>query len=292
MGIKKDGVILRSLLSFAAIARSGKIKETAAKNGMKQSNLSKIITDLEKDLGVKLFNRIHNGVSLTENGKNFFQIACGIEKILNDVRHYNTASNSVAGDIRLWTSEGIGSSYISSFLAEFYQKYPEVTLNITCSLENPNIFDQMDMGILYQEPDFPDAVILYEHVLRFKLYASKEYLSRYGSPQNMEDLLENHRICTRDNFKLWPQWNEMIEKAKHIVANTNSSTMLYSMVKNSVGISMIPTCAAYNDADMMQISRIDLCIDHPFWIVAHKDTKDIPKIRALVNYIIDATRNL
>lgn len=292
MGIKKDSIILKSLLSFAAIARSGKIKETATQNGMKQSNLSKIITDLEKDLGIKLFNRVQNGVTLTENGRNFFQIACGIEKVLHDVRNYNTLATTIAGDIRLWTSEGIGSSYISAFLAEFYQQYPEVRLSITCSLDSPNIMDQMDMGILYQKPDFPDAVILYEHILRFKLYASKEYLSRFGTPQNMDDLLQNHRICTRDNFLLWTQWKKILEKAQHIVANTNSSTMLYSMVKNSVGISMIPTCAAYNDPNLIQLNRIELCIDHPFWIVAHKDTKDIPKVRALVNYIIDATRNL
>ncbi len=292
MSIQKDINTIKNLLCFAEVAKNGQIKETANANNMKQSNLSNIIKDLESQLKLKVFNRSHSGVSLTESGKNLFEIACDIENILYRVRNFANISHKISGNIRLWTSDGIGSDFIATYLPEFYQRYPDVHIDIQSSLCSPKFIQEIDMGIVYQEPTFKDAVVITQNQLLFKLYASKSYLTTYGYPKDLKDLTQNHKICTRQNFRLWPAWNTVLSEAQHVVATTNSSAILLSMVKRGIGLSMIPVCAAEKDPELVPLDRLELNISHPFWIISHKDTKDIPKVRALINYLVEATKKL
>ncbi len=292
MGIKKDVIMLRDLLCFAETAKEGQVNEAARKNGMKQSNMSKVIKDLERGLDTKLFNRVHQGMRLTETGREVFEISCGIEHILYQIRNFSTFSHQVSGDLRLWTSDGIGAAYISACLPDFYAQYPDVHLEIQCSLEPPQTFHDIDMAIIYEKPSQNDAVIIYSNKLLFKLYASKVYLSRYGVPKSLEDIINNHKICTRTNFVRWPEWSKVLNKAKHIATTTNSSQMLLSVIKEGVGIGLIPTCIARKETDLFELSKIPFEIEHPFWIISHKDTKDLPKVRALLDYIKNATDKL
>lgn len=292
MGIKKDVMMLRDLLCFAETAKEGQVNEAARKNGMKQSNMSKVIKDLERGLDTKLFNRVHQGMRLTETGREVFEISCGIEHILYQIRNFSAFAHQVSGDLRLWTSDGIGAAYISACLPGFYAQYPDVHLEIQYSLETPQTIHDIDMAIVYEKPTQTDAVVIYENALRFRLYASKLYLARYGVPQTLDDLAENHKICTRSNFIRWPEWSKFLNKAKHIAATTNSSQMLLSIIKEGVGVGLIPTCIAQKEPDLFELKKIGFEIEHPFWVISHKDTKDLPKVRALLDYIRSATGKL
>lgn len=292
MVIQRDIITLKNLLCFSAVAVNGKISDTALKNGMKQSNLSKTIKALETELGLRLFNRVHDGVTLTENGRNYFELACELERIIQRVRTFAEVPENVSGVIRVWTSEGIGSSYIANYLSEFYLKYPDVHLDIRCSLDNPKINSEVDIGIVYQEPNLKDCNIVERSEMVFKLYASQTYLNNFGFPQDIDDLIENHRICSRYNFLDWPEWCQIVEKSKHHVANTNTSGMLLSMVKNGAGIALLPTCAGDHEPNLLQLKKINLEIRHPFWVITHNSTADNPTVLTLVNYLTDITRKL
>lgn len=292
MSIARDTILLKTLLCFTEVAKNGQINETALKNGMKQSNLSNIIKYLEEELGVKLFNRNYNGVSLTECGTNLFEISCNLDNILTQVNNFSTMTNKISGDIRFWTSEGIGSTYISPHLARFYSQYPEVHIEIKCSLESPRSIQEIDLGMVYQEPTLKDAVVIKTHEMVFQLYASKGYLRQHGYPQNTEDLICNHKLCTRSNYELWPEWKNIISSARHLAATTNSSSLLLELLKEDVGIAPIPTFVGDKEPSLMRLDKLDFKLKHQFWIIANKDTKDAPKVRALINYIIEATKNL
>lgn len=284
--------MLRNILSFLAVAKNGQISETARQSGMKQSNLSNYLKELNAYFGTELFYRVHKGVQLTETGKQVFEIACGIEHTLYEIQNFSNSAHQVSGDLRLWASEGIGAMYISECLPEFYRQYPDVHLEISCSLDAPQNIHEIDMAIVYQEPKQENAVIIHKGFLSFALYASKEYLSQSGYPKDLKDMIENHRICSRGNYCKWHSWNEVITNAKHLVTTTNSSGMLLSIVKEGVGISLLPICVAQKEDELMRLSKIPMVIDHPFWIISHKDTKDLPKVRALLDFIKGATGQL
>lgn len=291
MTIKDDAQIIKKLLCFVETCKNGKIKEAAAKNGLKQSNLSSLLKELEIELGIPLLNRLQKGISLTDTGRDILGLAVQFYTLLYKIRNYASVSQRNGGEVRLWLGDGLASGYISSCLGEFSLRYPNISLNLNCNIDAPQLIDETDIAIVYEQPQQNDAVIITKHKLHFGLFASREYIEKHGEPQNIEDLCKNHQICTRANFpSVWPKWCDITNKAKKISVQTNSAPVLVQVIKDGLGVGLLP-CIGYKK-DLVEISKIDLKISHPFWIVSHRASKDIPHIRTLINYIIESTKNL
>ena len=291
MSFEKDIVLIKKLMGFLEVAKRGQIKQTALEIHMKQSNLSNLIKDLEDELDVQLFDRHSHSVSLTRSGSFVFQIACNMYKAITEIETLAKKTHLMGGDLRLWTSEGLGSSYIPACLTDFYTKFPDVHLDIISSLKEPNSLSEFDLGIVYEEPHFKDAFILCKSSLRFNLYASKSYLAHNGYPDDLKDLQENHKICLRNDFETrWPELKKLFCNAKNIVIHTDSSNVLLNLVRTGLGISFLPTCVA--DESLLQILDNEIKIEQPFWIICPHHLKDVPKVRALMEYIKKTTEKL
>lgn len=287
--IKDELRLLRELLCFKETGKTGKINETAGKHGYKQSNFSNMLKQLEEELNLPLLTRLSTGVVLTSDGREIFEIASQIENILQRIRTYSKRSKA-HGNLRLWVGDGLASGYISGCLPEFYLKYPKISIEICCSIDNPSLIHETDIAILYQKPPQNKKFKISKHILHFALFASPDYLARYGYPQNLEDLCKNHLICNRGIFTdVWPQWQKIIKAAEHIAVQTNSAPVLVQVIKDGLGIGLLPK-TGYNEG-LVEISKIKFNISHPFWIVSHKDHKDAP-IDVLVSHIMESTKNL
>lgn len=114
MGIKDSSLWAREILSFLETAKNGSINGTAEANAMKQSNLSRTLKSLEEKLKCQLLERGYNGVRLTENGREVFKVACDLDKVIYKVKNFTISDKNVSGKIRLWTSDGLGTGYLSN----------------------------------------------------------------------------------------------------------------------------------------------------------------------------------
>lgn len=292
MSIKSKTVLVRNLLCFMEAAKQGTVSKAAQDSGMKQSNFSNCIKELEKKLKCELFVRMHNGVTLTENGKEFFKISCDLDNVLFKVENYSTAASKISGDVRLWISEGLGATYLSSCLPDFLMQYPDVHIEIFCSIDNPKVVQEADMAIVYDEPHQSDAVVISKNELRFGLFASRDYLTKYGCPKDLNELTQNHKICDRDNFAdVWPEWKEVVKNSSHVVTTTNSTSMLRRLTRDGIGISLHPL-GFEKDKNIERILKDEFELSHPFWIISHAASKDVPKIRALIDHIKRAASQL
>lgn len=87
MNIKRESVIIRQLLYLLATIRTGKITQAAEENGIKASNLSSLLKDLEEAAGVKLLSRKSDGVKPTAAGKELYKLAKEFENTLGKFRN-------------------------------------------------------------------------------------------------------------------------------------------------------------------------------------------------------------
>lgn len=294
MGIKlKEALIkARQLLCFEAAVRYGSITQAAQKSFMKQSNLSVQIKDLEDDIGEKLLTRIHNGVKLTEAGNEIYPIACDLYNILNRTTRINVKAMQVSGAIRLWTTDGLAASYISDCFPEFYLSYPNVRIEVICSLEMPRP-DLFDMAVVFEQPNDTQLKIIDKYNLKFGLFASKEYLARFGYPKNIKDIQLHHRLCTRDNYKyVWDKWKELLESAQYVSSTTNSSAMLLNLVKSGIGIGLLPIGTGKRESNLTYLANIKFSLQHKFWLVVRNDLQDMDKVIALTQFIDHTSQKL
>ena len=280
------------MLCLSEAVHYGSISKAAEKNAMKQSNFSVQIKQLEEEVGEQLILRLSHGVKLTEAGQKLYTLVCDLENVLNKVSNLDLDVFHVGGAVRLWTSDGLGIGYLSECLSDFYTRYPRVNVEILCSLEMPKP-DQFDMAIVYSEPKDKVFKIIDKFDLRFSLYASRKYLGDFGYPKNQKDILENHRLCARENYaSVWPAWASFIQNSKHLAATTNSSAMLLQLIKKGIGIGLLPCATAEKESDLVRLPDFKLNFHHKFWIVVRQEVKDIDKIKALTGFIEEKSKTL
>lgn len=285
MDINKHISTLRSLLYLHSAIKTGSYTKTAEKTFTKQSNVSVSIHKLEKDIGMKLFSNTSHGVVPTEEGLVIDEYAQRLLALLYDVQNYSTKAHSISGKIKLWTTDGIGT-YITQHLVDFHHQYPDVHLEIICSNEMPNFSNrEADIAIVYNKPKPTEPVIFKEYMLKFGLFASPEYISRYGKPKNLDDLKKNHYICDRAEYTaIWPEWKEIVDHAEHIVAMINTTSLLIQFNKEGLGIGIHPISYNKIEKDLIPID-IDLKLEHRCWLVSHYDAKKTEKIQILSDHI-------
>lgn len=290
--IKETVLQVRRMLCLEAAVRYGSISKAADKNNMKQSNLSVQIKELEAELGEQLLSRVYNGVKLTEAGEVVYSHVCDLTNIIGKINDLNIKAFHTGGTIRLWTSDGLGVGYLSECFPEFYSLYPNVRVEILCSLDMPKL-DEFDLAIVYKAPNDKFLQTVEKYDLKFGLYASKAYLAKFGYPKSIKDIEQNHRICTRDSYiAAWPQWAELMEKAQYVATITNSSAMLRQLITDGVGIGLLPQSLADKEANLVNLSGIKLKIHHEFWVVVRKDVKNVDKIIALLEFIKKFSKTL
>ncbi len=136
----------RQLKYFCAIADSGSISRAAQQVFIAQSALSKQIAELEAELHVTLLHRSRSGVSLTEEGKIFYEYAQAIQKQINDARAaVNLASGTMVGNVVLAIPQSVSGALAVPLIKAAQQRLPHIKLHINEELSG-NLLELLRLG--------------------------------------------------------------------------------------------------------------------------------------------------
>lgn len=121
---------LEGLRIFTAVARCGGITRAARTLHTVQSNVTAHVRQMERDLGVVLFERHSRGVSLTPAGRRLLDYAERIAHMVDDARRATTDDPSVAASLSLGALETTAAVRLPPILASFTRSYPNVDLSL------------------------------------------------------------------------------------------------------------------------------------------------------------------
>jgi len=283
---------LKQLLYLGEAVRFGSISKAADANDVKQPNFSTQLTDFEKSIKQKLLTRSALGVAPTDICYDYYALACELKNILDKVEKLPSANSKTSGVMKLWTTDGLASIYLAACFEKFCNAYPNINFEINFSIDMPKL-DEFDMAVLFQKPKSKSLTVVSEHKLAFSLFASKEYVQKYGTPKNAAALCKNHKICSHGVHTLkWHKWNALMKKAGHIITVTNSTFMVLDLVKSGVGIGLLPVSVAHLEGGLVEIENIIPRLMTEFYVVVKREAVSNPKIKALVALINDETAKL
>ncbi|MCB0368569.1 MAG: LysR family transcriptional regulator [Bdellovibrionales bacterium] len=122
---------LNEILSFVAIAEQGSVTKASQVTQIPKSTLSRHLINLERRLGITLFQRTTRRVTLTVLGQEYYQ-SCSISlnKIFRDEKNLTESLHEPKGLIRFTAPLEIGTYFFSETIAEFVKKYPEIHLDL------------------------------------------------------------------------------------------------------------------------------------------------------------------
>src|SRR5690606_16419230 len=122
---------LIELDAVLAIARRGSFRAAALELGMSTTALSNAIGKLERQLGVRLFNRTTRSVSLTDAGRTFVE---QVGPALHDIHEAMSAARSQqatpSGTLRINAFAAAAREILSPLVLEFLRRYPQVHVDL------------------------------------------------------------------------------------------------------------------------------------------------------------------
>ena len=184
--------------NFSAAARNLKLTPSA---------VSKLIGRLENRLGARLLNRTTRQVSLTDEGRTYYQSCLPILAAIEDAEHaVSKLHDAPRGLLKVNASTAFGISHIEPLIPDFLASYPELRIQLTLSESIVNLVEE-EVDVAIRLGNLPDSSLIARKLgsLRRSVTGSPDYLKRHGIPKTPEDL-KNHnclQITTATTFNHW-----------------------------------------------------------------------------------------
>ncbi|MES2269288.1 MAG: LysR family transcriptional regulator [Pseudomonadota bacterium] len=191
-----DGLI--ELDAVLAIARRGSFRAAALELGLSTTALSNAIGKLERQLGVRLFNRTTRSVSLTDAGRNFVaQIGPAIKDIHDAMNAARSQRETPSGTLRINTFATAAREVLAPLLLQFLHRYPQVHIDLVTEGRLVDIVAHgFDLGLRSADLVPSDMIAIPVGPSRsFAVVASPAYFKNNEKPRVPPDLL--HHACLR-----------------------------------------------------------------------------------------------
>lgn len=185
---------LLAMRAFARVVETGSFSRAADQLGLPRSTVSKLITDLEKHLGVKLMQRTTRALATTPDGLEYYRHASCLVTELDAVDNALRGQKlKPAGHLRVDAPASFANCLLIPALADFQREYPDITIALGISDRAVNIVGE-GVDCVIRAGRLDDIAMIGRKVtdLEYLTCAAPAYLERMGVPASPEDLERNH----------------------------------------------------------------------------------------------------
>ena len=289
-----------SLSTFSGVARSGSFASHARNKGTDPSSVSRQIAALEKELGVRLFERTTRRLSLTEAGRVYLdRIVPLLEELsaARDAAHDSLADPS--GVLSVTTSVAFGERWLMPRVASFREACPKITLDLRLT---DSVVDIASEGIdvaLRLVPSISGAFVaskLFE--TRYRVVASPSYIETNGEPKTLRDL-QSHTGLFFSLPGVSPEWRfrkslySTVQIASPVAGLTSSNALaLRRAALDGLGLALLADWTIADDIETgalvplltdLEASVSDF--DTAAWVVYPSKAYVPARLRAFIDHL-------
>lgn len=180
------------LAEFSSIVTTGSISAAAKSLGLPRATLSRRLSRLEKELGVRLMHRGTRSLVLTEAGEELHRrarrITADASAAWSAVRRLD---DTPRGLLRVSVTGGIDPALFTDFLRD----HPEVQLEVRASTQHEDLVaDGIDVAVRFGEVKDPNLIVRRLQTVRSVVVGAPDYLQRRGRPEEPLDLADHDCI--------------------------------------------------------------------------------------------------
>jgi DNA-binding transcriptional LysR family regulator len=280
---------------FFNVAEAGSFTRAGEALGLSQSAVSRQISALERELKAPLFHRHARGLILTEQGDLLFRAARDMKMRLESTRgRLVETSERPTGELKVTATVGVGSMWLASRVAEFLDLYPDIRVELILTNEELDLaMREADVAMRLRRPAQPDLIQRRLFTVHFHVYASADYIKRFGEPKNLEDL-DNHRIVSfggeQPSYLLEVHWlttagrGTQEPRGCHLVVNNIAA--LRTAVATGAGIGVLPDYAVDGSSGIVQILRDTEMPVLDSYLVYAEEMRSVARVQAFRDFLI------
>lgn len=297
-----DERIFNGISVFSAIVDAGTFAAAGEQLGMSQPGVSRAVARLESRLKVRLFDRTTRVVSLTDEGRRFYEQVMPLMAGLEDAAATAASgATTVRGRLRVNLDTIFSRLVLGPRLETFLTDHPELQLElITRDRLGDLITDGFDLAVRFGETR--DSSLIARKLLETPVLtvAAPSYLKRKGRPATPQDLDREKHTCIefRDPETGRPFVWEFHRKRRRIRVDTHGQ-----LTVNDVGTMLSACLSGYGIAQILELGSehliaegrlVNLFPDWPderFPLYAYHPSRHHPpaKTRAFLDLVISLT---
>lgn len=287
---------------FHAAAQAGSFTHAGDTLHMSQSAVSRQVSALEQDLGVPLFHRHARGLLLTEQGELLYRTAGDVLMKLEAVQSSMADSKEKpSGTLRVTTTVGLGSTWLTSRISNFIDLYPDVDLQLIFDDEELDLgMRQADVAIRLRQPTQPDLIQRKLFTVHLHVYASPDYIQRFGSPSSIEDI-DNHRVITfGEQAPAYLRAMNWLDTAGRTASNPRRSVLkvnnimaIKRAVQTGAGIAILPDYIIDGGRNLVPIlvDQEDKVPSFDTYFVYPSELKNTARVTAFREFLLKNAQN-
>jgi DNA-binding transcriptional LysR family regulator len=279
--------------TFLEVAQCGSFRSAACNLRQSMNALRRRVNELEAQLGVPLFTRHVDGLRVTSEGEQILVAAQRMEGAYFDlVRARQRAVPSLAGEIRLAVTEGLGTFWLAPRLPEFQRAYPMLLVDLHCGMRSVDLLRlEAEVAVQLTKPTAADLKMIRLGRLHTMPFAAPSYIQTYGVPTSVAELKSRHRIVYQiseqsGGSEFYQRWFGDVPHLGFLAVRTNSSTAHAAAIANGAGIGWLVTYGTALGAKMVPID-LDLRTTRDVWLTYHADAGRIPRVRHVIDWLVD-----
>lgn len=296
-----DARLLSGVSVLASVVESGGFTRAAEVLGLSASGVSRAIARLETRVGVRLLDRTTRSVTLTDEGRRFYEqvgpLLAGIEEAAILA---SGSAGVVRGRLRVNIDPFFSRLVLAGQVADFLDRYPELSLElITSDAISDLVAEGFDLAVRFGDPPANSLIARKLTETRILTVAAPAYLARRGCPSHPREVA--HHACIHFRNPISGQAFEWEFRSAHEVIEIKTVGRL---LLSDVGAMHGACVAGAGIAQVMALGVQDLMASgalvelfpdwagemFPLYALLPSRRQPPAKVRAFIDFCLEATR--
>jgi DNA-binding transcriptional LysR family regulator len=291
-------VDLNHLPLLIAVADSGSFSEAARRLRLPKSSVSRAISALEADMGVRLLNRTTRHVSLSTAGEALYRrVAPALTTIQSSVTEVPERDEVPSGELRVTAAVDVGAAVLAEIVQRFTARYPQVRVDVRLSNRIVDIVKEgFDVALRIARDRLADSSFVAKKAgaVELRLYAAPSYIAKAGSPRSPNELSTHDFVLFRGARTLRLEGTGRSHKLE-VTGRIAGDEMFFvrDTVRAGAGIAALPTFLGEADVVSGALVRV---LPHwtlragSLWLV-YPSAKHVPKkVVAFRDFVLEWLR--
>lgn len=270
-----------------ALARQQSLDRAAEELSVDPSTVSRRVRALEREIGARVFDRTATGHRLTAVGQRLMEAAERVEADIAAMeREADKADQRLEGLVRIATSDAFGRHKISGILSSFRRQHPLVDFELLADNRAASLIRrEADVAVRFNRPSQAQLASRRVATLGHGLYASREYLAHH--PFDRAEPTRGHALLGfHSSLATMPEarWLERRAQGARFALRANRVDLILPAAVGGMGLAVLPCYIADAEPDLVRLLGPRDVITRELWVVLHRDSRRIGRIRAFVDH--------
>ncbi|MCW5615001.1 MAG: LysR family transcriptional regulator [Rhodocyclaceae bacterium] len=267
---------------FLALARLGSLSAASRSLDVEHSTVARRVEALERALGLRLFDRLPRGWTLTTEGEALVVQAKGLEDQAIAFSRAALGVASLAGTVRISAPPMTASHFLAPRLATLREAWPDIDLELIGESRDADLaHGEAELALRLARPTAAGLAARALGRMGSGLYASPAHAVR--PPQEWVFLGYDRSLGQVAQHT----WLEGIADGRRFVLRSNDLAVLYQACRAGLGIALLPHFLARSDAALVAVPCDNAPPPRSLWLVVHPDVRRSPRVRAVADSLAE-----